>query len=221
MSQVDVFGTYHIDRPSKVKDELSEFAQKTDVFFVEAPYDPVSREDKIAIFYRNPLTLLAGLLLDILWGSLGFLLTRSFGPVDASVTNRVAEKYGIDIAPVDVNLVQRSSEVSLLISVASWIFFVFSLLLITFGILFTSFGIIAWGLVVGLFPILPLAYLTLGERDGMMAKNIEKTLKTSDGIERGCLIVGHKHMNGVVGDLKERGVEVGKQHKSKVFRRSE
>lgn len=221
MPQVDVFGTYHIDCPNKVKDELIEFAQETDVFFVEAPYDPVSTKDEMKIFLRNPLILFAGLLLDILWGSLGFLLTRSFGPVDATVIGRVAEKYGIDIAPVDVNLIQRSSEVSLLISVTSWILFVLILLLIAFGILFTSFGIIAWGLFIGILPIIPLAYLTLDERDGTMAKNIENTLKTSDDIERGCLVVGHKHMSGVVEDLKQRDVEVGKQHKSKVFRRSE
>lgn len=221
VSRVDIFGTYHLDRPTKVESELSEFAQEVDVFFVEAPHEPTTNRDELLILLRNPVMSIAGLLLDLLWGTLGFLLTRRFGPVDGTVTDRVATEQGIEIAPVDMNLIQRASDVSLLISVVSWVMFIMSLIIIASGILFTSLGVLSWGIVIGLLPLLPFVFSTLDERDDIMAQNIEDTLSSCGNVEQGCLVVGHKHMNGIVEALEDKDVQVGEQHKSKLFRRRE
>jgi len=64
----------------------------------------------------------------------------------------------------------------------------------------------------------PFAYWTLPERDEEMANNIEDILKTRDEFDRGCLVAGRGHMEGVIEQLEESDVEVNRVHKSKFLR---
>jgi pheromone shutdown protein TraB len=64
-------------------------------------------------------------------------------------------------------------------------------------------------------------YQTLGDRNAVIAENIAEILDEREGSSRGCLVVGHKHMDGVIEELEKNDVVVGKTHKSKFLRRAE
>lgn len=220
MGDVDLFGTYHIDRPKKVNEELSAFCDGADVFFVEAPREEATVDDERALLIRNPVFWITAWLVDLAWGLPGLALTGRLGPVDGYVTDIVAREQDINIEPVDMSLVRRAGEVGLWASVTSWILLLLAIFLFGLGVAFPSSDLIIWAVVVALAPVVPFAYRTLPERDETMAENIVEILAKDDSVQRGCLVVGHKHMSGVKDELEERGVEVGKIHDPKFFRRS-
>lgn len=220
MAEVDAFGTLHVDRLSKVTDELNEFADDADVLFVEGPREEPDNSDELGMLLRNPALYLTGIILDWFWGMLGFLLTRQFKPVDGVATETVAQRKELDIEPVDLNLPRRASEVGLAVTVLSWLWFAMAAVIFVLGVMASSIGVLIFAIAVGFMPAVPFAYWTLSERDEVMAENIEEILSTNDDLDRGCLVAGKKHMDGVVEQLEESDVEVSQVHKSKWLRRS-
>lgn len=220
MAEVDAFGTLHVDRLSKVTDELDEFVDDADVLFVEGPREEPDTSDKLGMVLRNPALYLTGIILDWFWGILGFLLTRRFQPVDAVATETVAQRKELDIEPVDLNLPRRASEVGPVVTVFSWLWFAIAAVVFVLGVLASSIGALIFAVAVGFLPAVPFAYWTLSERDEVMAENIEEILSTNDNLDRGCLVAGGGHMDGVVEKLEESDVEVSQVHKSKWLRRS-
>ena len=220
MAEVDTFGTLHVDRLSKVTNELGEFAQDADVLFVEGPRDPPDNSDELGMLLRNPALYLTGTILDWFWGILGFIFTRHFKPVDMVATETVAQKKEIDIEPVDLNLPRRTSEVGLAVTAFSWLWFTIAVGIFMLGVVASTIEILVLATAVGFLPIVPFAYWTLSERDEVMAENIEEILAANDEFNRGCFVAGRRHMAGVVEQLEESDVEVSKVHKSKWLRRS-
>ncbi|WP_436906526.1 hypothetical protein [Halosimplex marinum] len=220
MAEVDAFGTLHVDRLSKVTDELNEFADDADVLFVEGPREEPDDSDELGMLLRNPALYFTGIILDWFWGILGFLLTRQFKPVDGVATETVALRKDLDIKPVDLNLPRRASEVSLIITALSWLWFVIAAVIFVLGVLASSIGVLIFAIAVGFLPVVPFAYWTLSERDEVMAENIEEILSSNDELNSGCLVAGRGHIDGVVEELEESDVEVSQVHKSKWLRRT-
>lgn len=220
MAKVDIFGTLHVDRPKKVKRELAEFCTDADVLFVESPRDKPDNADEREMFLRNPIFSVTGRLLDFAWGPIGFLLTGEFEPIDGYVTEVVSQEQNIDIEPVDMNLVRRAGEVSIITTVVSWFWLILTVSVFVFGALQLSPNLIIWAAVLGFAPLVPFAYVTLSERDEQIAENIQHTFSTESGVQRGCLVVGRGHMSGVIEELEESDIEVDKTHKSKFCRRN-
>ncbi len=164
---------------------------------------------------RNPALYLTGIILDWFWGILGFLLTHQFKPVDGVATETVVQKKELDIQPVDLSLPRRASEVGLAVTVFSWLWFAIVAAIFVLGLLAFSIGILTFAIAVGLLPVVPFAYWTLSERDEVMAKNIEEISSTNDNLNKGCLIAGRGHMDGVVEQLEDSNVEISQVHKSK------
>jgi len=133
MTKLDIFGTLHIDRLSKVTEELDEFTSDADVLFVEGPREEPVRSDELGMLFRNPSLYLTGVILDCFWGILGLLLTRRFKPVDGVATEQVAQNRELDIEPVDLNLPRRASEVSLAVTLFSWFWFVIASVIFVLG----------------------------------------------------------------------------------------
>lgn len=232
MARVDIFGTYHIDRPKKVEEELREFSSEVEIFFTEEPQEEADQSDWKTLRIHNPTVWIAGLLLNFFWRTGGFLLTRRFNPVDAVVSKKIARERGLEVLPVDETIVKRASEVSLLLTVFSWIWVALTMVVVAFAIVLwpktllvydlplSSVFFVSSAVMMGFIPVVPLAYLTLEERNDVIADNIENILQERGEPSRGCLIVGHKHLDGVVEALEERAVDVGKTHKPKFFRKT-
>lgn len=219
MAKVDVFGTKHVDRPSKVREELEEFADDADILFSEEPQPTPTPSDKRGLFLRNPTIYLTGTIVSWLWAWPGFFLTGRFSTVDVVATENVAQDNGLDIKPVDLNLHRRASDVGLAVTVLSWIWFALVVILFVLGLLALSSIDLTVAFAGGFLPVFLLIRWTLSERDETMAENIEEILSMHDDLDRGCLVVGNGH-SGVAEELEERGVEVGRVHKSKFFRRN-
>lgn len=220
MTEVDGFGTLHIDRPNKVRAELTEFSDGVSVFFVEGPRNEPNEADERRLILRNPIMWVTGWILEVMWGSLGFLLTRRWGPVDGYVTDRVSQEQDIEIEPVDLNLVRRASDVSIWITLLSWIVLLLAFVLFSLAVLWTSWILTVWAIVVGFAPVVPFGFGTLSERDEEMANNIEDILSNRENVQRSCLIVGRRHMDGVMDELADKDIKVGQIHKSKFLRRN-
>lgn len=218
MTDVSVFGTFHWDRPGKVEAELSEFSKDVDVFFVESPKEESDNSDEQRLLLRNPIISITGLILDFVWGLFGFIITQSWRPVDAYVTDKVADKQDIDISQVDMNLIRRASNVNILITAISWFLLLVMVALLAVGMLTLTLFPIGLAVVVGFVPLVPFAYWTLPERDEIMAKNIQEFIETHEGVDNVCLVVGQKHMKGVIDQLKDENIDVNKAHKSKFLR---
>jgi len=220
MSKVSGFGTTHIDRPSKVKTELTEFCENVDVFFVESPKDEPSSIDERNLILRNPIMWVTGWIVDFVWGVPGFILTGSPRPVDGYVTDAISEEQDIPIEPVDMNLMERAGEVPFWLTVLSWISVLVAISIFVLGIMATSLKLVLGSFIIGFAPAALFAVLTKSERDMEMAENIDQFLANHEDVESACLIAGKKHIPGVVDQLKKRGVDVQKVHKSKFFRKS-
>ncbi|MFK5604893.1 hypothetical protein [Haloferax volcanii] len=232
MVKVDIFGTYHLDCPKKVEEELRAFSSEADVFFTEAPREEPDKSDWNSLRLRNPTVWVAGKFLNSFWQAGGYLLTRQRDSVDTAVTKKIARERGLQMTPVDETIVRSASDVNPLLTVFSWMWVALTLSVLAFGITLWPKALLVYGVplpsgffvslsvAMGFIPIIPLAYLTLGERNGVIADNIEEFLKGKGKPERGCLIVGHKHIDGVVEDLEESAVDVGETHRPKFLRRS-
>jgi hypothetical protein len=222
MSNLVVFGSLHVDRPGKVKSELSTFCREADVIFVEAPRDPVTKQDKRAVLLRNPVMWMTGWILDVVWAIAGFLLSKGKArePVDGYVTDVVAEEHGIDIEPVDLNLMRRASDVNRWLTAVSWIWAAFAIVIFASGLVTLSVSLVIWAVVIAFSPVAPFAYLTLTERDALIAANIQDILSTRNDIEKACLIVGRRHMSGILDELSETELTVEETHTSKFLRRA-
>jgi hypothetical protein len=220
MAEFEAFGTAHVDRPSKVAEELSEFADDADVLFIESPRSDADDSHEYNMLIRNPALYLTAIILEAVWGIIGFILTRQFDPVDRVVTKKVAREMGVDIEPVDLDIPRKMSEVHPIITVLSWLWIVLVALVAVLGILEWSTTIIAYAVVLGFVPILPFAELTLSERDEVMAENIEQILSTNDDVSKGCLIAGRDHLDGVEEELEASDIQVSQTFKSKWLRRS-
>lgn len=168
---------------------------------------------------RNPVIWLTGWIVEFAWGLLGLLLTRSWGAVDGYVTEAVSQDRHIDIERVDMNLVRRASDVPFWLTVLSWLLLLIAIGLFGFGLLVSiQFAII--GVVVGFAPVVPFAFGTLSERDELIAENIRNVFSSRDDVQHGCLVVGRRHMPGVIDELKDTEVDVVDIHKSKSLRRN-
>jgi hypothetical protein len=232
MSRVDIFGSYHVDRPSKVRAELSEFSAGADVFFTEDPREDPNADETPNVETRNPAFWLMARLVDVVWGVIGFLLTRQFRSVDAAVTRQVAQNRDIPIEPVDKDLTTAASIVSLPVTILSWLWFVLVLVVAAFAVATYPFALLVFGLPVpwtffggmsvllGFGPVAPFALLTVSDRDRAMAANIEEILTERGEINKGVLVVGDRHVEGVVAELEDGPVEVGETHSSTLFMRT-
>lgn len=230
MPQIGIFGTYHVDKPSKVKEELSEFADDIDVIFIESPEDEVEIQGQVEYLLRNPSLWLGSWLISLLWSTIGFILTRQRDSVDGYVARQVAKEKEVDIVPVDMNIVADLSDVRILVTVLSWIWFIFavsSLVSTVSGLTslvqFQLFGAdviesVLIFLLIGLLPVVTWAYTTDSERNKIMSENITKHLCENDSLENGCLVVGNDHLE-IQDNLKDTPVEVNKTHKSKWLRK--
>lgn len=220
MSKVDLFGTFHIDRPSKVKNELREFTHDTDVVFIEQPREEPTATDMIALLGRNPALWITSWLLEAVWGLLGFLVSRRFNSVDGGVTRAVAREQHLHREPVDMNLVQRASAVSLPVTIVSWGWALLCVGVFISGLMQSLLVFVSGAVVIGILPGVPFACWTLAERDRVMASNIQHVLSTRNDVQRGCLVVGQGHIDGISAELDESPVNIGDVHASKLFRRS-
>lgn len=227
MPKINLFGTTHIDRPQKLKNELFEFCEDTDYLMSEHPREDPDFSDTLRVLIRNPSILIMGWILDVIWGVPGFLLTKRFGPLDTTVTNSVAHERGLDVEPVDMNLRKRASEVNILITLLSWIWagvtmvaFLLGFLLVFTGQFFVALVMIVAGVAAGFAPVVPFALGTLSERDIVMAKNIKEVSTERGSSQIGCLVVGRGHLDGIKEHLEDHSVKVGEFHKSKFLRRS-
>lgn len=230
MPQIGIFGTYHVDKPSKVKEELSEFADDIDVIFIESPEDEVEIQGQVEYLLRNPSLWLGSWLISLLWSTIGFILTRQRDSVDGYVARQVAKEKEVDIVPVDMNIVADLSDVRILVTVLSWIWFIFavsSLVSTVSGLTslvqFQLFGAdviesVLIFLLIGLLPVVTWAYTTDSERNKIMSENITKHLCENDSLENGCLVVGNDHLE-IQDNLKDTPVKVNKTHKSKWLRK--
>lgn len=230
MPQIGIFGTYHVDKPSKVKEELSEFADDIDVIFIESPEDEVEIQGQVEYLLRNPSLWLGSWLISLLWSTFGFILTRQRDSVDGYVARQVAKEKEVDIVPVDMNIVADLSDVRILVTVLSWIWFIFavsSLVSTVSGLTslvqFQLFGAdviesVLIFLLIGLLPVVTWAYTTDSERNKIMSENITKHLCENDSLENGCLVVGNDHLE-IQDNLKDTPVKVNKTHKSKWLRK--
>lgn len=230
MPQIGIFGTYHVDKPSKVKEELSEFADDIDVIFIESPEDEVETQGQVEYLLRNPSLWLGSWLISLLWSTIGFILTRQRDSVDGYVARQVAKEKEVDIVPVDMNIVADLSDVRILVTVLSWIWFIFavsSLVSTVSGLTslvqFQLFGAdviesVLIFLLIGLLPVVTWAYTTDSERNKIMSENITKHLCENDSLENGCLVVGNDHLE-IQDNLKDTPVKVNKTHKSKWLRK--
>lgn len=221
MSELDIFGTFHIDRPSKVKRELEDFCEDADVLFIESPRNRPNESDEREMLIRNPIFWITGWILEIAWGLLGFVLTGRYGPVDGYATDKVSNEKKIKTEPVDMNLVRRVSEVSIYVTVFSWIWLILTLGLFVIGVWLLAPNIIIWSVLFGLLPIVPLAFGTASERDKLMAENIHQVFSKQENVKQGCLIVGQCHIEGVIEELEDSNVEIGETHKSKFLRQNQ
>lgn len=230
MPQIGIFGTYHVDKPSKVKEELSEFADDIDVIFIESPEDEVEIQGQVEYLLRNPSLWLGSWLISLLWSTIGFILTRQRDSVDGYVARQVAKEKEVDIVPVDMNIVADLSDVRILVTVLSWIWFIFAISSLvstvsglTSLVQFQLFGAdviesVLIFLLIGLLPVVTWAYTTDSERNKIMSENITKHLCENDSLENGCLVVGNDHLE-IQDNLKDTPVEVNKTHKSKWLRK--
>lgn len=232
MTQVDIFGTYHIDRPRKVKEELREFSTDAEIFLTEQAKEPASVSEWIELLAWNPAMFISGWCLNFFWGVLGFLLTRRFDSVDGVATKKIAKERGIPIEPVDMDVVREMSDVGALFTACSWIWGLFVVTVLSFGIgvhpaVFIVYGYPASGpffvlsaYLLGLLPVVAWAKTSLQARDEVMAKNIEQVLDSRDDIERACLVVGHEHADGIANELRDRDFEVDEPFQTEFFRQS-
>lgn len=218
MAQVNVFGTLHVDRPNKVKSELSEVASGADIIFTETPRDESGPTENRVLFRRNPALWVMGYILDGIWGLIGFALTRSFLPVDAVATREVARQKGIDTQGVDINLVRLASDIGPLFSVASWVWSSLVGVLLIYGLVTINPFLFTAGIAAGFLPIAPFAFGTLQKRDKKIAANIENVFEECDDLDTACLVVGRKHMSGVIEELETTEIKVQCRHRSKFFR---
>lgn len=233
MSDVDIFGTYHLDRPSKVKKELGDHSTEADVFFTEVPREGIEQFGWIDLALRNPAVLVAGKLLNVFWVTGGFLLTRRFDTVDSVVTEKIASERDMEMLPVDQSVIPDAIDVNPLTTILSWVWLLLASVVLIYAIdlwpnallvydfQLSSFFFISLAVLIAFVPILPLVYQTLGDRNAVIAENIAEILDEREGSSRGCLVVGHKHMDGVIEELEKNDVVVGKTHKSKFLRRAE
>jgi hypothetical protein len=232
MGQIEIFGTYHVDRPNKVEQELRDFSEEAEIFFVEQPQDPANVEDWASLLNRNPAMFIAGWILNLFWAIPGFLLTRQFDSVDSYVTRQVAQERNLDIDPVDLNLVPYLSNIWMVWTAISWMWAIFVLATLAFGVALspkillvygfplTPVFIFSTGILFGFLPIVAFARLSLPKRDGVIAQNIHEDLESMEEIDHGCLVVGRKHIEGVSDELEDRGIMVAKTHDPKFLRRS-
>lgn len=217
MAECETFGTFHVDRPSKVKNELSETADDADILFIESPRgDDYKSELRI----RNPAFYLTGVILKLLWGTLGLFLTGQFDSTDGVATKKVARDKDLDIEAVDMNIPRRMSEVHPAVTVFSWLWAMMVIILFTLGVWEFSATFLLSGFLLGFIPSFLFSHLKLSERDEVMAGNIETILSADDGINKGCLVAGGGHIDGVEEQLEETSVEVSGTFKSKWLRYS-
>jgi hypothetical protein len=220
MAEFEAFGTTHVDRPSKVAEELSEFADDADVLFIESPRSDADDSHEYNMLIRNPALYLTAIILEAVWGIIGFILTRQFDPVDRVVTKKVAREMGVDVEPVDLDIPREMSEVHPIITVLSWLWIVLIGFVFVLGVFASSIVVLAFALGLGFLPILPFSQLTLSDRDEVMAENIQQILSTNDDVSKGCLIAGQDHLNGVEEELEASDIQVSQTFKSKWLRRS-
>ncbi|MEA5387259.1 hypothetical protein VB779_09470 [Haloarculaceae archaeon H-GB11] len=203
MPEVDGFGTLHLDRPAKVRAELTEFSDGVSIFFVEGPRNQPNKADLRRLILRNPIMWVTDWILYVVWGVPGLLLTKKWGPVDGSITESVSQEEDIEIEPVDLNLVRRASDVSIWVSIFSWFMLLLSIALVFLSVLWGSWNLTVLAMVVGFLPVVPFAFGTLSERDAEMAKNIDEILSNRDDVQRTCIIAGRRHIDGVVDELEK------------------
>lgn len=220
MTEVIVFGTIHIDRLSKVTNELDEFADSSDILLSEKPPQEPTKSDKRNLLVWNPSIYVMGVILDLFWGVLGFFFTGQLSPVDKTAIKKVANDRGIDIEGVDLNIPRLMAEVDIRITLLSWFWFVLIVVITLFGTLESSTVILFTAFVLAFLPIEPASRWSLSKRDEAIAENVEEILSSSSDINKGCLVVGSDHMEGVIEQLEENSVEVSNTHKSKWLRRS-
>ncbi len=220
MAEFEAFGTTHVDRPSKVAEELSEFADDADVLFIESPRSDADDSHEYNMLIRNPALYLTGIIVRWFWGIIGLFLTRQFDPVDRVVTKKVAREKDVEIEPVDLNIPRRMSEVHLVVTVLSWLWALVVGFIFVLGVFASSIAVLVYAVVLGFVPIVPFSRLTLSERDEVMAENIQQIISTNDDVSKGCLIAGRDHLDSVEEELEASDIEVSCTFKSKWLRRS-
>ncbi len=116
---LSLFGSVHIDRPSKVADELDEFADGVDAVFVEYPQDWSLRE-KVEGLLKNPMLVVGVMTYTVVFLPFLSLFVRDVIPMELVVANEFAEKRNIELHAVDTHPIQLSNDGKRWWWVVSW-----------------------------------------------------------------------------------------------------
>ncbi|EMA36729.1 RDD family protein [Halococcus hamelinensis] len=118
--RLDLFGTIHFDRLSKVEDELRDYVQEADAdaVFVEWPTDSITRRMAVRAAIRVPLVLLGGVVLNVIRSPYYLLFNRRFDSTEHVATERLSPETPVH--RVDRSLVSVMAESGPLAIALSW-----------------------------------------------------------------------------------------------------
>lgn len=119
--RLDLFGTIHFDRLSKVEDELASYVTEADAdaVFIEWPADTITRRMAARAAIRVPLVLLGGVVLNLVRSPYYLLFNRRFDSTEHVATERFSA--ATPIHSVDRSLVSVMTESGPLAIALSWL----------------------------------------------------------------------------------------------------
>lgn len=117
---LDLFGAIHVDRFSKVEDELIDFAEDADAeaIFVEWPAEELTRRMVTVALLRTPAMLLGTLFVGLIQGLLSALFNRRLDSTEHIAVKRLSDRYPVH--EIDRNLFSLMADFGLLAVVANW-----------------------------------------------------------------------------------------------------
>lgn len=96
-----LFGVIHVDRPSKVREELAAYANETDALFIEQPESDVTLGTFARSFAKTPLFFLGSLVHLVLLTPMYIVCQRSPEEAEAIAVRRVADRQGLQVHEID------------------------------------------------------------------------------------------------------------------------
>ena len=119
--RLDLFGTIHFDRLSKVEDELTDYVREADAdaVFVEWPADTITGRTAARAAIRVPLVLLGGIVLNLMRSPYYLLFNRRFDSTEHVATERLPPETPVH--SVDRSLVSVMTESGPLAIALSWL----------------------------------------------------------------------------------------------------
>lgn len=118
-SRLDLFGTIHIDRRSKVEAELTEYLEAADAeaVFVEKPSEEDTRRTFVGAALRAPIGYLGVLLVGLIQSTLYAVFNQRLLASEHVVTDQLADEYAIhEVDRSILSLMANSGFVSILLN---------------------------------------------------------------------------------------------------------